>query len=148
MNSAMHIIYLNVNTHVQRVYFTQRETYIKIMANEVISPIPIDAIPISRTQRQEQILGDREVALDIGWTNADDIGRVIVSISKRDDENAQKLRELFCLTKDREHWLFQDLTSGGNPTRAEQKKVKSYLLEKYNLDIEWDGRFWEGELPY
>ena len=148
MNAAMHIIYLNVNTHVQRVYFTQRETYIKIMANEVISPIPIDAIPISRTQRQEQILGDREVALDIGWTNADDIGRVIVSISKRDDENAQKLREMFCLTKDREHWLFQDLNSGGNPTRAEQKKVKSYLLEKYNLDIEWDGRFWEGELPY
>ena len=118
------------------------------MVNEVISAIPIDAIPISRTQRQEQILGDREVALDIGWTNADDIGRVIVSISKRDDENAQKLREMFCLTKDREHWLFQDLTSGGNPTRAEQKKVKSYLLEKYNLDIEWDGRFWEGELPH
>ena len=118
------------------------------MTNEVISPIPIDAIPISRTQRQEQILGDREVVLDIGWTNADDIGRVIVSISKRDDENAQKLRELFCLTKDREHWLFQDLTSGGNVTRAEQKKVKSYLLEKYNLDIEWDGRLWEGELPY
>ena len=148
MNSTMHIIYLDVNTRVQRVYFTLRETYVKFMANEVISPIPIDAIPISRTQRQEQILGDREIALEIGWTNADDIGRVIVSISKRDDENAQKLRELFCLTKDREHWLFQDLTSGGNPTRAEQKKVKSYLLEKYNLDIEWDGKFWEGELPY
>jgi hypothetical protein len=117
------------------------------MKEELITPIPIDAIPIARTQRQEQILGDREVALDIGWTEADDIGRVVVNISKRDDENAQKLRELFCLAKNREHWLFQNLTSGGDPTWAERKKVKSYLLEKYNLDIEWDGKFWEGELP-
>jgi hypothetical protein len=38
--------------------------------------------------------------------------------------------------------------AGSVPIRAEQKKVKSYLLENYNLDIEWDGRLWEGELPY
>jgi len=113
-----------------------------------VLPIPIDAIPITRTQRQAQLLGDREVALEIGWTNADDIGRVVVAVSKRDDENAQKMQELFYLTKNREHWFFLDLMAGSVPIRAEQKKVKSYLLENYNLDIEWDGRFWEGELPY
>ena len=118
------------------------------MAAEPFFPIPIDAIPITRTQRQEQLLGDRQVALDIGWTKADDIGRVVVTISNRFDQNAQKLRELFCLAKSREHWLFQDLLSGKDPTPAERKKVKSYLLENYNLDIEWDGRLWDGQLPY
>ena len=118
------------------------------MSVRPLSLIPINAIPIARMQRQAQLLGDREVALEIGWTNVDDIGRVVVAVSKRDDENAQKLQELFYLTKNREHWFFLDLMAGSDPIRAEQKKVKSYLLENYNLDIEWDGRFWEGELPY
>ncbi len=118
------------------------------LMTQLVFPIPIDAIPIARTQRQVKLLGDREFALDIGWTKADDIGRVVVTISNRDDENAQKLRELFCLTKNRDYWLFQDLVSGRDPTRAERKKVKSYLLETYNLDIEWDGKFWECELPH
>ena len=43
------------------------------MKERLATPIPIDAIPIARTQRQEQILGDREAVLDIGWTEADDI---------------------------------------------------------------------------
>ena len=118
------------------------------MSKSLTFPVPINAIPIARNQRQEQILGDREVTLDIGWTKDDDMGRVVVTISKRDDKNAEQLRELFCLAKDRAHWLFRDLNSDSDPSEAEEEKVKSYLLEKYNLDINWDGHFWDGELPY
>ena len=118
------------------------------MDKSLTFPIPINAIPIARNQRQEQILGDREVTLDIGWTKDDDMGRVVVTISKRDDKNAEQLRELFYLSKDRAHWLFRDLNSDCDPTQAKEEKVKRYLLEKYNLDIDWNGHFWDGELPY
>lgn len=131
-----------------RVYIIKLAPYVTFMSKEATFPIPINAIPIARNQRQEQILGDREVALDIGWTRDNDMGRVMITISKRDDENAEQLRELFCLAKDRAHWLFHDLNSDCDPTQAEGAKVKSYLLEKYNLDINWDGHFWDGELPY
>lgn len=51
------------------------------MTRRPVFPIPIDVIPIARTQRQDQLLGDRQVTLDIGWTTADDIGRVVVTTS-------------------------------------------------------------------
>ena len=118
------------------------------MAFQHNPPIPVKAVPIVRNQTQNQILGDRDLTLDIGWCEKNRVGRVLISISKRDDAEAERRMELFCREKDEEQWLFCDPTSSPDPMPVDSAKVRSYLLEKYNLDVDWNGSFWEGEYPF
>ena len=118
------------------------------MAFQQNPPIPVRAVPIVRNQTQNQVLGDRDLTLDIGWCEKNQVGRVLISISKRDDAEAERRMELFCREKDEEQWLFCDLTSSPDPMPADSATVRSYLLEKYNLDVDWNGSFWEGEYPF
>ena len=111
-------------------------------------PIPVTAVPIVRNQTQNQILGDRELTMDIGWCEENQVGRVLISLSKRNNAQAERRMELFCRKKNEEEWLFCDLTSSPTPMPVNGAKVRSYLLEKYNLDVEWSGSFWEGEYPF
>jgi hypothetical protein len=86
--------------------------------------------------------------MDIGWCEKKQVGRVLISLSKRDDAQAERRMELFCRKKDEEQWLFCDLTSSPETMPVDGAKVRSYLLEKYNLDVDWSGSFWEGEYPF
>jgi hypothetical protein len=111
-------------------------------------PVPVQAVPVVRTQVQNQVLGDRTIKLEIGWCREDKIARVLVSTRHRDNLGSEKRTELFCRSQNEVNWLFCDALKSPEPKSEPASKVRSYLLERYNLDLDWSGRFWEGELPY
>tara|TARA_Y100001934_G_C12368005_1_gene784642 strand:+ start:2751 stop:3011 length:261 start_codon:yes stop_codon:yes gene_type:complete len=86
--------------------------------------------------------------MNIGWSEKDEVGRVLIRLSKRGDPKAERRVELFCRKIDGDQWLFCDLTESPKQSTVDGVKVQRYLLEQYNLDVEWDGSFWAGDYPF
>ena len=99
---------------------------------------PPGAVPVTHTQDQNFNAQDVSIDLKIGFGEKRNVVRLRVISHHHKKENSLS-EELFCRALTGNDWLYFG-TDVSTVTRSPEKKVRSYLMERYNLDIDWDGQ--------
>lgn len=104
-------------------------------------PTPIGAAPVERVQTQMAGAGPVSLQLDIGFGPDDKVSYVKIIRWLNDNPEASRQVEVFHRpARGGSGWYFL-ARPGLKAFRQEpQSKVASFLMERYNLDINWDGK--------
>lgn len=100
---------------------------------------PPGAVSVTHSQDQNYNAKDVSIDLKIGFGEKKNVVRLRVISRHHDSEESIATEELFCRSITGGDWLYFG-TDVKTVTRSPEKKVRSYLMERYNLDIDWDGQ--------
>ena len=111
----------------------------RLLMLDLFDRSPPGAVDVIKTQDQKYATLHWSIDLKIGFGAEKNITRLRVKISPSEGSNVEPIEELFCKQKDNEEWLYYG-SDVGNPVQTVELKVRAYLMERYNLDIDWDGK--------
>lgn len=100
---------------------------------------PPGAVSVTHTQDQTFNAQDVSIDLKIGFGDKKNVVRLRVISHHHSRKHKALSEELFCRAITGSEWLYFG-TDVSTVTRSSEKKVRSYLMERYNLDIDWDGQ--------
>ncbi len=104
-------------------------------------PYPVGAARVERTQTQSYCAGNQSIRMEIGFGDEGTIVRVVVDRRLEGASDKQAIIELFCRPEAGGCWVYIGVPHQQGLLREPEHKVSGYLMDRFNLDIDWDGQF-------
>ncbi len=104
-------------------------------------PYPVGAAQVVRAQSQSYCAGNQSIRMEIGFGSAGTVARVVVDRRLDGASDEQAIIELFCRPEAGDRWFYLGIPHQQELLREPEHKIGGYLMDRFNLDIGWDGQF-------
>ncbi|NNE85392.1 MAG: hypothetical protein HKN28_15610 [Alphaproteobacteria bacterium] len=104
-------------------------------------PYPVGAARVVRTQTQSYCAGNQSIRMEIGFGDEATIVRVVVDRRAEGASDKQAISELFCRPEAGDRWFYLGIPNQQELLREPEHKISGYLMDRFNLDIDWGGQF-------